>query len=487
MATVVTRFAPSPTGFMHIGGVRTALFAWLYARKNNGSFILRIEDTDKEREVPGSIEHIIESLEWLGIAWDEGVKVEGPHGPYIQSQRLSLYQAYAQKLIDAGHAYPDPYTEEELEALRKADESENRLFLFRNHRPSSPGVWDGTKALRFKVPIVKRYTWNDLVRGELSAGEEALDDFVLIKSDGYPTYNFAHVVDDIEMKVTHVMRAEEFIPSIPKFLSLYEALEVAPPQMAILPVILGPDGKKKLSKRDGAKDILDYRTEGYLPDAIVNFLALIGWNPGTEQEIFTREELIKAFSIEQIQTHGGAFNEEKLRWMNKEHLRHDSDETVDAEIRKRTGEHPKIVAALTTAAGRADLRERLSVYSDISTMLAEGEFDFYERAPVIEASSLLWKKDPSPESAMRHLTEVHTRWGSIPHEEFMADTVKEVVWDYAEKEGRGNVLWPLRYALSGRERSPDPFTLAEALGKDETMSRIETAVTVLTNTTKSTN
>ncbi|HEX8994305.1 MAG TPA: glutamate--tRNA ligase family protein, partial [Candidatus Paceibacterota bacterium] len=202
--TIVTRFAPSPTGFMHVGGVRTAIFAWLFARKHGGRFLLRIEDTDKEREVAGSIEHIIESLRWLGITWDEGPDVGGPYGPYLQSQRLDIYKKYARILIEKGYAYPDPYTEEEVAAFRAKAEEEKRPFLYRDHRPETFGTWDGTKPLRFKVPAIKRYAWVDLVRGELSAGEEALDDFILIKSDGYPTYNFAHIVDDKEMGVTHI-------------------------------------------------------------------------------------------------------------------------------------------------------------------------------------------------------------------------------------------------------------------------------------------
>ncbi len=207
---VVTRFAPSPTGFLHVGGVRTAIYAYLWAKKNNGSFILRIEDTDKAREVEGSIDHIIKSLKWLGIEWDQGPDIGGPHAPYLQSERLESYKKYADILIEKGLAYPDPYTSEELEAFRKQADQEKRPFLYRNHRPEVFGVWDGTKALRFKTPEIKSYHWHDMVRGDLSAGPEALDDFILIKSDGYPTYNFAHVIDDLQMEVTHITRADEY-------------------------------------------------------------------------------------------------------------------------------------------------------------------------------------------------------------------------------------------------------------------------------------
>ncbi|MEI6660177.1 MAG: glutamate--tRNA ligase, partial [bacterium] len=295
---IVTRFAPSPTGFMHVGNLRTGLYAWLYARKNKGTFILRIEDTDKKREVEGSIDHIKECLRWLGLDWDQGPDIGGPYQPYIQSQRLDIYKAYAQKLIDKGYAYADPYTTEDIENFKKEAEQKREGYLYRDHRPENPPVWDGSQALRLKVPELKRYTWHDAVWGELSAGPEALDDFILIKSDGYPTYNFAHIVDDIEMGITHVMRGQEFIASTPKYLSVYEALGMTPPIFATTPPIMGEGGKKKLGKRDGATDTLEYRNDGYLPQTMLNFLAFIGWNPGTEKEIFSRDELVSEFSFE---------------------------------------------------------------------------------------------------------------------------------------------------------------------------------------------
>jgi glutamyl-tRNA synthetase len=329
---VVTRFAPSPTGFMHVGGVRTALYAYLWAKKHKGIFIFRIEDTDKEREVEGSLPHMIKSLKWLGLDWNQGPDIGGPSAPYIQSQRLPLYKEYALKLVEKGLAYPDPYSHEELESFRKKAEYEKRPFLYRDYRPENFEAWDGKKALRFKTPEIKSYHWNDAVRGDLSAGVEALDDFILMKSDGYPTYNFAHIIDDLQMGVTHIMRADEFIASTPRFLSLYDALEINPPTFVTLPPILAPGGNKKLSKRDGAKDILDYKSEGYLSDAVVNFLALLGWNPGGEKEIFTREELIQVFDISRIQVSGAQMNLEKLEWMNKEHIKLLSKEEIEKNI-----------------------------------------------------------------------------------------------------------------------------------------------------------
>lgn len=467
---VVTRFAPSPTGFMHIGGVRTALFAWLWARKNEGTFILRIEDTDKEREVPGSIEHIIESLKWLGIKWDEGVDIGGPHAPYIQSQRLDSYKKYAQILIDKGFAYPDPYTKEELEEFRKQAEKNNEPFLYRNHRPKKFGIWDGSQALRFKTPEVKNYKWNDAVRGELTAGPEALDDFVLIKSDGYPTYNFAHIIDDLYMEVTHVMRADEFISSTPRFLSLYQALEVTPPVFVTLPPILGDGGKKKLGKRDGAKDILDYKNEGYLPEAMMNFLALLGWNPGTDQEIFTKEELFSKFGIDRIQISGGQVNIEKLNWVNKEHIKKLSKEELKKNIFEKLPKEyqdEKIIPVIF---------ERISKWSDVEEMTREGELDVFFKSPEIQKEKLLYK-DSSKEETLQALEKSISGIEKIDEHEFTVEVIKKVLMELAsEFSSRGILLHSVRYALSGKENSPDPFTIASIIGKNETLSRLQKAI-----------
>ncbi|HVI60556.1 MAG TPA: glutamate--tRNA ligase, partial [Candidatus Saccharimonadales bacterium] len=291
MKTVRTRFAPSPTGFLHVGGVRTALFAWLVARQAGGQFILRIEDTDKAREVAGSVQHIQDSLQWIGLQWDEG--------PLRQSERLDIYKEWAQKLIDKGRAYADPYTPAEVQAFRDAAKAAKKPFLFRDHRPANPPAWDGSQPLRFKSEP-KDYAWQDAVMGELSTGPEVVDDFILIKSDGYPTYNFSHVVDDADMGISHVIRSQEFIASVPKYLNLYEALDIEPPVLATLPFVMAPAGNKKLSKRDGAKDILGYAEAGYLPEAMLNFLATLGWNDGTEQEVFTVDELIKKFDLGRV-------------------------------------------------------------------------------------------------------------------------------------------------------------------------------------------
>lgn len=318
--TVRTRFAPSPTGYLHVGNIRTGFFAWLVARHAGGQFVLRLEDTDKKREVQGADQHLIACLKALGVEWDEGFDIGGPLGPYRQSDRLDHYQTWAQKLIDAGRAYADPYTPEEVQAFREQAQAAKQPFLYRNHRPENPPQWDGSQPLRFKADP-KPYQWHDTVMGDLSTSPEVIDDFILIKSDGYPTYNFAHIVDDAEMRITHVIRGQEFIASTPNYLNLYEALELTPPTFATMPHILGENGTKKLSKRDGAKDVLDYIREGILPAALTNFIASLGWNDGTEQEIFSRDELIAKFSLDRVQKSGARFDERRLLWMNGYYIR----------------------------------------------------------------------------------------------------------------------------------------------------------------------
>jgi glutamyl-tRNA synthetase len=465
---VVTRFAPSPTGFMHVGNLRTGLYAWLWARKNNGTFILRIEDTDKKREVEGSIEHIKESLKWIGMDWDQGPDIGGPYKPYIQSERLDLYKSYGEKLIQKGLAYADPYTGEQLETWRKEAEGAKKPFLYREHRPENPPRWDGTQPLRFKIPEIKRYSWKDAVWGDLSAGPEALDDFVLIKSDGYPTYNFAHIVDDIEMGVTHVTRGQEFISSTPKYLSLYEALEVEPPIFVTTPPVMSEEGKKKLGKRDGAKDVLEYKKEGYLPEAMMNFLALMGWNPGGNQEVFTKEELISLFDIEKIHPAGAKIGDDKLDWLNKEHIKKLSLPEIETNI-------------LEWLPGRMrDKRiipiiiERISKWGDIKEMIPELEIFFV--TPEYDKEKLIFKDTPK-EKIEANLKMAIEALQNLPDHGFNVENIKAALMQIAVMlPSKGELLHPVRYALSGRDKSPDPFTIAEILGKNETISRLQKAV-----------
>lgn len=320
MAMVRTRFAPSPTGFLHVGGIRTALFAWLVARQAKGQFVLRLEDTDQKREVAGSAEHVIKSLKSLGIVYDEGPDIGGGFGPYRQSERLDIYKKWADKLIKTGRAYADPYKPAEVQKLREQAQKNKQPFLFRNHRPTNPPKWDGTQPLRFKSDP-KDYSWHDEVMGDLQAGKEAIDDFILIKSDSYPTYNFAHIVDDAEMQISHVIRGQEFIASMPNYLNLYEALKIERPIFATMPHILNEQGNKKLGKRDGAKDVLEYFKDGYLPEALISFIATLGWNDGTEQEVFTVDELINKFCLNRVGKSGAHFDERRLSWVSGHFIR----------------------------------------------------------------------------------------------------------------------------------------------------------------------
>jgi len=472
---VITRFAPSPTGFMHVGNLRTALYAWLLARKNNGTLILRIEDTDKAREVEGSIGHILEVLTWVGMDWNEGPDIGGENEPYYQSQRLSLYEKYARKLIEKGLAYPDPYTEEQVGEFREKAELEGKPFLFREYRPEKFEEWDGTKPLRFKVPEIKSYHWHDVVYGDLSAGPEALDDFILIKSDGYPTYNFCHIVDDIEMKITHVVRGQEYISSMPKFLSLYEALEADLPVFVCLPHIMGKDGKKKLGKRDGAKDALQYKAEGYLPEAMINFLALLGWHPsadvnGIEKEIFDITELTEAFTLEKINNSGAQWDDDKLDWINKEHIKRLSPAELEKKIFEWLPENlhrPTIIPVIM---------DRISKFSDIKEMLSRGELDFVVKVPELDKEKLIYK-NVSPEKIKENIKVALEALKTIDDIDFTKEKIKEVLMKKAnELESRGELLHPVRFALSGLEKSPDPFVIAEILGKNETLSRLQKVI-----------
>ncbi len=362
-----------------------------------------------------------------------------------------------------------------MENFRKKAEEEKRPFLYRDYRPENPPVWDGSKPLRLKITKIEKIKWYDLVRGDLEAGPESLDDFILIKSDGYPTYNFAHIIDDLEMGVTHIFRADEFISSTPKFLALYDALGIERPEFVTLPPIMGPDGKKKLGKRDGAKDILEYRNEGYLPEAVLNFLALIGWNPGGEKEIFTVGELIEAFTIEKIHTGGAKFNEEKLLWTNKEFIKNKSDEDFLKEIIDR---NPDKNLDLTNVGKIVQVvRERVAVWSDIDSMWKNGELHFFFQKPVYEKTLLYPKGLEDASIVVSHLQKAKELLEN--NVDWNAESIKTDLWDYASEVGRGNVLWPLRTCLTGRDKSPDPFIVAEILGKTETLSRIDTAVNIL--------
>ncbi len=389
MPKLVTRFAPSPTGYIHVGNIRAALFPYLLSAKANGTMILRIEDTDRARFVEGATQLIVDSLKWVGIEWNEGYLVGGDHGPYEQSQRKEIYLKYARQLIEQGKAYADPYTPEEIEDFRKQAINNKVPFLYRNYRPENPPLWDGTKPLRLKVDPVAT-AWYDPIMGELSAGPEAQDDFILIKSDGLPTYNFAHVVDDYEMGVTHVIRGLEYISSIPKYLSLYQALGINPPVLACMPHIMAPEGNKKLGKRDGAKSVTEYREQGILPEAMMNFLASLGWNDGTDQEIYTKQELIDKFSLEKVQKSGARFDEKKLLWINGQWIRKLELEDLYQRVENYWPEQAKNFSKEYKLSVLAIAQDRLKTLSDLSDITA-----FFFDEPTIDAALISENKQLS--------------------------------------------------------------------------------------------
>jgi glutamyl-tRNA synthetase len=463
-----TRFAPSPTGFLHVGGVRTALSAWLLARQTGGQFILRIEDTDKAREVAGSIQHIQDSLEWVGLKWDEG--------PTKQSDRLAIYKKWAQKLIDSGRAYADPYSTEELQAFRDEAKAAKKPFLFRKHRPENPPVWDGSQPLRFKSDP-KPYKWTDAVLGELSTGPEVIDDFILIKSDGYPTYNFSHIVDDAEMNITHVIRSQEFIASVPKYLNLYEALDITPPILATLPFVMAPDGNKKLSKRDGAKDILDYAAEGYLPEAMLNFLATLGWNDGSEQEIFTSGELIEKFSLDRVQKSGARFDEQRLHWMNGYWIREkiELDDLYErsrdfwpAEAGDYDDDYKKRVLGV--------VRERLKYLAELPELTKFFFVDLPVDNNLIKNHKQL-KKLSNPE--LKDLLEKAR--SSLLESDFSLNDLTERVNNLLQDTGqKPAVLFSLiRIATTQAPASPGLADTLAILGKDRSLNRIDQQLAAL--------
>lgn len=476
MTQLRTRFAPSPTGYIHVGNVRAALFPWLLARQQKGAFVLRIEDTDQARFVEGATDLILNTLEWLRIDWDEGPRVGGEYGPYIQSERREIYQEWAQKLIDKGLAYADPYTPEEVQSFREQAKYEKRPFLYRDHRPENPPVWDGSQALRFKVTNVKRYEWHDPVMGDLSAGPEVLDDFILIKADGLPTYNFAHIVDDFEMGITHVIRGLEYISSIPRYLSLYDALGITPPVLACLPHIMAPDGKKKLGKRDGAKSVDEYRVDGILPEAMLNFLVSMGWNDGTEQEIFTRDELIEKFSLERVQRSGARFDEQRLLWMNGQWIR---SLTLDDLYQRVTPYWPQSAKEV----GDEKKREVLGLVQDRLKTLAELPLltRYFFEEPHTDLTLIDDNKQLKKLSREEQRSLLQAAHNVLQESEFDAESIQNTLNGLLETTGQkpGILFSLIRIATTWAPFSPQLNDTLAILGRDKTLARITKAINQL--------
>ncbi|MDQ5972578.1 MAG: nondiscriminating glutamyl-tRNA synthetase [Patescibacteria group bacterium] len=462
-----TRFAPSPTGYLHVGGIRTALFAWLVARQGGGQFILRLEDTDQAREVEGAGQHIVDSLKALGIDFDEG--------PIRQSANLAIYKKYAQKLIDSGRAYADPYTAPEVQAFREQAQKDKKPFLYRNHRPTNPPVWDGSTPLRFKADPQDR-SWHDAVMGDLQAGPEAQDDFILIKSDGYPTYNFAHIVDDAEMKITHVIRGQEFLASTPNYIALYEALGLSQPILATMPHILGPDGNKKLSKRDGAKDVLDYIRDGYLPEALVSFIATLGWNDGTEQEVFTVKELIQKFDLSRVGRSGARFDEQRLLWVNGSFIRNmPLDELYQkvtafwpAEAKDHGDNYKKAVLGLT--------QERLKYFAELPALTSFFFNDLPVNLELIDNNKQLKKLGRAQQIELLQKAQA-----SLESSDFSVDDLQAKLNHLLEETGQkpGILFSLIRIATTWAPASPGLADTLHVLGKEATLARLKSSLSAL--------
>ena len=431
---IVTRFAPSPTGQFHLGGVRSALYNYLFAKQNKGTYILRSEDTDKERSKKEYEDGFLKLFEWLGLKPDKFFR---------QSERTEIYKKYLEKMIAEDYAYVSK------EEIKKEGER--------------------GEVIRFKNPN-KKITFNDIILGDITFNTTDLKNFVIAKSLTEPLYHFTVVVDDHEMAVTHVIRGQEHIANTPRQILIQEAIGALQPLYAHMPLILGKD-RAKLSKRDPEViPALEYRDLGYLPEAIINFMALIGWNPGGEQEVFTLSELIEKFDIHKIQKSGGVFNSEKLDWLNKEHIKLLSQKEIEKNILEwlpSKMQNPKLVPIIL---------ERINKWGDIKDMVARGELDFFFKQPVYEKEKLIYK-NYSSEKIKNNLELAIKGLGELDEKDFTVENIKNALMSIADNlESRGEILHPVRFALSGLDKSPDPFIIAEILGKNETLSRLQKAI-----------
>jgi len=478
---VRVRFAPSPTGIPHVGNLRTALFNWLFARHHGGSFILRIEDTDIVRKVKGAVDTILESLRWLGMDWDEGPEIGGDYGPYFQSQRLEIYQGIAQRLLEQGHAYLCYCSPERLEEMRKEqvrrkqppgyDRRCRELIEKEKTELEAEGV---IPVIRFKTPLSGQIKFADLIRGDVVFDSEKIDDFVLLKSDGYPTYHLANVIDDHFMQISHVLRADEWLSSTPRHILLYDALAFEPPKFAHLPMILGND-RAKLSKRHGAVSVMEYREQGYLPQAMVNFLALLGWSLDDRTEIMSREELIANFSLERIGKTGAIFSQEKLGWMNGIYLRQlSTEELVEQTMPFLERGLPKRVKRPIS---RDYVRQIIPLIQERMRTLVEGidlaQFFFVEELDY--KPTTLLERGLTRERALKALKTAKERLADLP---FEASTLEGVLRSLAaELELKtGELFGLLRVATTGRTAAPPLFETMAVLGRERCLTRIEAAL-----------
>ncbi|MDQ5930048.1 MAG: hypothetical protein QG594_1831 [Bacteroidota bacterium] len=494
---VRVRFAPSPTGPLHIGGVRTALFNYLFAKKNGGTFFLRIEDTDQNRFVPGAESYIQEALEWLGIAPDETVGKNEQFGPYRQSERKEIYQKYANQLIETGWAYYAFDTPEALDALRKEAEENGNTFIYNHNNrekletslalstdETAKKIAEGVDfVIRFKTPVNQTLVLNDIIRGEVKFETNLLDDKVLFKSDGMPTYHLANIVDDHLMQTSHVIRGEEWLPSMPLHVLLYQAFGWQAPEFAHLPLILKPVGNGKLSKRDGDKlgfpvfplewkteegISSGYREKGFMPEAVVNFLALLGWNDGTDKEIYSLEELVAAFDLNRVNKSGAKFDPEKNKWFNHQYLIKADNAVLAAEYKKILTEKSIEISEPALIKIVDLIKERANFVSDFWEMS-----DFFFQAPTeYDAKAAKNWKEETPKLMQDLITVLE----SI--QDFTSTNIETIVknWMTENEIGMGKIMQPFRLSLVGALKGPHLFDIVELIGKNETVSRIQKAI-----------
>ncbi len=497
------RFAPSPTGPLHIGGVRTALYNFLFARKNGGKFILRIEDTDQTRFVPGAEKYIIEAFKWCGIEFDEGVTKGGDFGPYTQSERKAIYKQYADRLIDSGNAYYAFDTAEQLSEKRAAFEAEKKTFTYNAAERLNMGnslslpkeeveklLENGTPyVIRFKMPENEQVVMNDLIRGKVEVNTSVLDDKILFKSDGMPTYHLANIIDDHLMEISHVIRGEEWLPSLPLHVLLYRALGWQEPEFAHLPLLLKPDGHGKLSKRDGDRlgfpvfplqwkdpktgELSNgYREEGYFPEAFVNMLALLGWNPGDERELFSMEELINAFSIERVNKSGAKFDAEKAKWFNHQYLIKKSNSELAEAFIPILKEHHVLADKEFVTQVVALVKERATFVKDLWNQ----SFFFFVRPEEYDPKAVKKRWKPASFQQMTELKEL-----LLNTEPFTASHTEEVVkkWIEENEYGMGMLMNAFRLLIVGALKGPHLFDIIALLGQEETVERIANGLQAL--------
>ena len=500
MKQVRVRFAPSPTGPLHIGGVRTALYNYLFAKKNGGTFILRIEDTDQARFVAGAEEYIMESLKWCGIIVDEGIREGGNHSPYRQSDRKAIYRQYADILIEKGDAYYAFDTPEKLENLRSESEKAGETFIYNaevrekllNSISLNKTEWHEKLVngehyvIRYKMPYNEDIHFDDIIRGHIVVNSGTLDDKILFKSDGLPTYHLANIVDDHLMEISHVIRGEEWLPSLPLHIMLYRSFGWKSPLFAHLPLLLKPDGKGKLSKRDGdrmgfpvfplfwpfGETAKGYREEGYYPEAFINMLALLGWNPGTEQEIFSMDDLIKTFSIDRVGKSGSRFDPEKAKWFNHHYLQNKTNSQLAIEFREYLRPHGYHIDTIRLETLVGLVKERVSFVKDIWE-----QTDFFFKAPETYDQDVIKKRWKEDSSAL--LLELRSLL--VKTNDFSALNTESIIKAWIEEKGynTGAIMNAFRLVIVGALRGPHMFDIISWIGKDETLKRIDKGISLI--------